>query len=44
MSMFMIASSWYFAGVDVMATILPWTLFGINPVTGLYIALLWNRK
>lgn len=44
MSMFMISCSWYFAGVGVMASILPWTLFGIIPVTGLYMVLLLHCK
>lgn len=40
MSIFMISISWFVAGIIVMSTILPWTLFALVPVIGLYSVLL----
>lgn len=45
MSMFMISSSWFVAGVCVMVSIIPWMILVIIPVTTLYwLLLLYYRK
>jgi ABC-type multidrug transport system fused ATPase/permease subunit len=44
MSMFMISCSWYFAGVIVMCTILPWIALAIFPVTVIYWVLMLHYR
>eukprot|EP00977_Amphora_coffeiformis_P023284 scaffold12881_cov177-Amphora_coffeaeformis.AAC.3 len=44
MSIFMISISWFVAGIIVMSTILPWTLFALVPIIGLYSALLYYYR
>ena len=44
MSIFMISLSWFFAGILVMSTILPWVLCALVPVTTLYAGLLYYYR
>ncbi|KAL7574900.1 hypothetical protein ACA910_010731 [Epithemia clementina (nom. ined.)] len=44
MSILLIASSWFVAGVVVMSTILPWMLLCLVPVTGVYMVILLHYR
>jgi len=44
MSMFLISMSWYFTGVILMITILPYVAFAIFPVTLVYYLLLLHYR
>jgi len=44
MSIFMISISWFIAGIIVMSTIIPWTLFALVPIIGLYSSLLYYYR
>jgi ABC-type multidrug transport system fused ATPase/permease subunit len=44
MSMFMISSSWYVAGVIIQVTILPWTALAIFPVSVMYWVLMLHYR